>query len=378
MCGIIATFGGTPIDDALKQYELQKSRGQDGFGFLALKGGHLVAFKRRTHERGIREEFEEVRELQPDAILFHHRFPTSTENLPDAAHPLPIKMKKWKHDYYMLHNGVVTANFDHGEDEIEKAGYRFGSRVEEVKYFRCGGKTYERVEDSSINDSEILGYYVAALLEGERKDIPVTGAAACIVARVNKKSKRVTVYAMRNNMNPLKVLRTKTKGGTTLLVSSENTGVNLDAHTIHELDLRSLTFSVKRTVDIGYNYTGESIGTYGRMGYNSPYSFGFADDVTPMLPMAKPDTVAPAHDADTLIAQELDRRTLVADQAYADYQEAINAFGEDDTVEAQAYIDEYRIKWEAAEELREELADDYDTIVEADTMKDERTGAMIF
>ena len=79
----------------------------DGFGFLALKGGALVAFERRTEEDEIRTALEGVRTLEPDCILYHHRYPTSTINVVEAAHPLPIKQDKWKNDYYILHNGVM-------------------------------------------------------------------------------------------------------------------------------------------------------------------------------------------------------------------------------------------------------------------------------
>ena len=141
-----------------------------------------------------------------------------------------------------------------------------------------------------------------------------------------------------------------------MLVSSENTGVMLDAHAIHEIDLTTLTFSVERTVDIGKAYAS---GMYEHMGY----SFGPDDDIMPALP--HPPLSLPVGDADALMAQELERRTNDADKAYADLQEALDAFGEDDTPEAQRYIDEYRMKYEAAEELREELTDDDSGIVEA-------------
>ncbi len=373
MCGIVASFGGKPIDDVLKGYESQKGRGTDGYGFLALKDGKLIAFRRRTHERGIREELEKVRRLEPDAILFHHRYPTSTPNLVDAAHPLPVTMPSWKHTYYMIHNGVVSGTSQFSENEIEKEGYTFRSEVQEVKYYRAGGKLYERIEDSSINDSEVLGYYVASYLEGERKVIPVTGAIAALVVKVHKKTKKATVYAMRNHMNPLKVLRSKPddltgEGDYTLLVSSENKGENLDAHQLHELDLHTLAFKDPVPCDVGVNYA-LSAGAYSHMGYH------FADDdsLVAGYPIVKspilPGTKEGNDSTDALIAQEIEKRTNDADKAYADYQEALDTFGDDDTPEAQMYIAEYEKKWEEAEELRAEITEGESEIVVDSTGK---------
>lgn len=347
MCGIVASFGGKPIESALEAYKGQKGRGQEGFGFLALRGGHLVAHARRTHENGIRESLEASAKLRPDAILFHHRYPTSTANVPEAAHPLPIKRKGWKSHYYMIHNGVVLGG-DMGE--ISKAGYKFKSRVEEIKYYRAGGKLYERIESSDINDSEILGYYVASLLEGEREDIPMTGAIACIVLQENKKTGKCTVYAMRNEQNPLKVYR----DGQTLLIASEGNGVDLPSHQIHVLDLPTLRFSTHKVVNIGKVY----IPTYSGYGFK-PYQ----DVPQRALPISQ------YIGGEAVLERELDKLRRKADAAYSEYEEACEAFGDDDTPEANEYIADYLRRYEEAEEALEEAGGVVETDLRDAVMK---------
>ncbi len=269
MCGIIASIGGDCVADTLRQYDKQKSRGQQGFGLVAIKGGKRVAFERATNERSIKALMMSIEDLKPDTILFHHRFPTSTANLVEAAHPLPISKKGWQHRYWMLHNGVVS-----GQDAsaIHKDGYRCKSRIEEVKYLRTySGRMYTEVVDTEINDSEYLGYYVASLLEGKRGDIPMSGAIACLVLQEHKKTGECQVFAMRNYMNPLEIVRSKNKGVHTLQLSSEGKGgATMEPHKIWKVDMSTLKLSMHMAVNIGKKY--EVASTTGFTGFNDYYS----------------------------------------------------------------------------------------------------------
>lgn len=349
MCGIVARFGGKPeniVDDVWRVFTKQEGRGSDGFGFIALKDGKIIRKSRRTHEGGIKDDLDKAVYSAPDCVLFHHRFPTSTINVAESAHPLPIDLKGWRNKYYILHNGVVS-----GEDmsEIHKAGYQFKSRVDEITYYRVGKKLYEHIEDSNVNDSETLGFYIAQLLEGQRTDIPMTGAIACLMLQENKETKQCTLYAMRNHMNPLKVQRHKKE----LLVSSENDGgAELPAHKIHVLDWKTLRF---------HEYSDTYIGK-GIMGYqNSPYSWHFDDK----LKTSEPLTLPSAKSEKELIANAVAIKTKEADKAYCDWEEALSAWGGEDDPEAQAYILECERKYDEAEEALSELTGET-RITEAD------------
>ncbi len=401
MCGIAATFGGKdPITRVLACYENQKERGTDGFGFLALREGKIVMFDRHVSEKGIRASLELARAYAPDTILFHHRYPTANANVPESAHPLPISKKGWKYRYYMLHNGVVSGG-DDVEDIESKSGYRFKSRVQTVSFYRAGGKLYERADDDGeVNDSEILGYYVASLLEGERQDIPMSGAIACIVLREDKNTKECTVFAMRNSMNPLKVFRgskkDKKKGINTLLVSSENGGANLAEHVIHRLDWATLVFETEREVNIGKVYVhtyshGKWEGMYGD-GWKMPAGFGIGNaslldsKLAHIPPVGVPARAVPApllaggSSEDAIIAQEIERRTKDADDKYALYEEALAVFEGDSSAEVIGHLEALYRAWEAAEELRDEMVDsEADTVIIGDASgSGEKTGAEMF
>ncbi len=355
MCGIVATFGGTPIQDAMKCFEKQRGRGTEGYGYLALKDGKIIDFKRTSTEGEIIRELQHTDVKKPDCILFHHRFPTSTINVPEAAHPLPINKKGWQNKYYILHNGVVNGQ---DEDKIADDGYEMKSRISEVKYYRAGGRTYEMIVDSEVNDSEYLGYYIASLLEGERKDIPMSGAIAAIVVQENKKTKLCTVFAMRNYMNPLQVHRQKHEGSHTLRLSSEGTGQAMPINMIHVLDWKTLAFSDYLKVSIGKEYEYSSNFSY--MGYDNGYvGIGTKAD--------KPPTDVPPRDEkissfkggseSAIISQEYEKLTTQADAAYAEAMEAKEMLGEDDSPEAKQWVAELVEKWEELEERRDELAE---------------------
>lgn len=368
MCGIVGTFGGNPIADTLKAYHAQKSRGTEGYGYLALKHGKIVDFQRTITEREIKQHLHETEAMNPDCILFHHRFPTSTANVPESAHPLPISKKGWTHKYYMLHNGVVSGEDD---DDIEKAGYIMRSRVSEVKYYRAGKKTYEMTVDSEVNDSEYLGFYVAQLLEGDRKDIPMSGAIACIVLREHKQTKECTVFAMRNFMNPLQVHRVKEKGAHTLRLSSEGEGASLEAGIIHALDWKTLTFSEYQKVEIGKSFGYSSSGGL-YSGYESYYGEDYRGIGTPakgtgvLFPKVKDDMdklndkllemeKTGGKGESIIIGRELEKLTREADKAYSELEEAKAMLEGDDSPEAKSWIAELQKTWEEAEEARDEL-----------------------
>lgn len=215
MCGIVATFGKNVVERTLEQYDDQKHRGNEGYGFVALKDGKIVRFNRATTETEIFERLNEVKHNNPDALIFHHRWPTSTPNTEEGAHPLPIQMDDWKHNYYFVHNGVMQVNSLLVE-AIEQKGYTFKSKVTELKIARIGDRLVQLPQDSEVNDSEALGWQVAMYLEGKLETVALAGSIAGIMIQEDKETSMCRVYAFRNYGNPLSVQRLK---GTTVIAS---------------------------------------------------------------------------------------------------------------------------------------------------------------
>ena len=101
MCGIIyaESFQNLSVNNVIKnQYENQKTRGQQGFGLYDVDRNHLV---RSTTEHGIMKYLKKNLSKQ---ILFHHRWPTSTDNVKNACHPFSTG-DHFKTNYVLVHTG---------------------------------------------------------------------------------------------------------------------------------------------------------------------------------------------------------------------------------------------------------------------------------
>lgn len=379
MCGLISVHGENPTEHVMKQYLKQYTRGEDGFGFLALKKNRIVQFARATTEAGIRKQLEIAKQHKPDAILFHHRFPTSTINVVEAAHPLPVVHSKWKHNYFVLHNGVIMGA-DEQVDTIERRGYSFASRVQKVSMYRAGKTLYEITEDSEVNDSEVLGFYIGEYLEGKRKDIPVLGAIAAIVVQQDKATGRCTTYFMRNYGNPLVVERDKEKG--IVLIASEAKGYPLPAHQIMKMT-RSTALAIVEEVSIGKSYAEPSTYTgyshysdiNGRRDYESAWEhaarrkpgLGFDTETGSLLPADVPPRSIPTKEEakgdNAIIERAIQTARDAADLAYTDYEEAQGIIEsgsqtEAERIEMQEYIEELRQVWVSREEELENLLEE--------------------
>ena len=107
MCGIIYAKSkkGKPVKNIVWQKYLgQKHRGDEGFGFVAIKDGIATIYKAEK-EKTIKDLIGRV---DADEILFHHRYPTSTPNIVQATHPIEVHLRKAKYKYCVVHNGVIS------------------------------------------------------------------------------------------------------------------------------------------------------------------------------------------------------------------------------------------------------------------------------
>lgn len=135
-------------------------------------------------------------------VLFHHRFPTSTENVRNACHPFSTK-EVFKHNYVMIHNGVIN-----------------NPREVKIEHDKLGIKYVSEQEDGKFNDSEALVYDLARYFEGEVKDLTARGTIAFIaIKRDIKTGKSLELLFGRNGGNPLWLRKNKKM----LTLSSEST-----------------------------------------------------------------------------------------------------------------------------------------------------------
>ena len=91
MCGIIYVsrkdgLSASPI--VAKRYHEQKKRGKEGFGYIAIENGYVKSVARECTEKAI---MAKLKKETSSHILFHHRYPTSTENYSEVTHPIVVK-----------------------------------------------------------------------------------------------------------------------------------------------------------------------------------------------------------------------------------------------------------------------------------------------
>jgi predicted glutamine amidotransferase len=271
MCGIITILrkdGKGAVKQVLKAYEKQKTRGTEGFGFVAVDGDGAVRVVRTESENEMRGELKDVR---ASVVAFHHRMPTSTPNFAEVAHPIRVSNKRLKFDYYVMHNGIITDCNKWKEKHIAE-GYKYTTTIR--KEYITNKQTYF---SEMFNDSESLAIELAkAIDKGDATGVEVAGSIAVVVVKVEKgKGGKVAgLYYGRNEKNPLKYDTSKEY----VRLASEGQGDNIIAHKLFELDLatyevveRAFTFGDVEVVSAsaytsnsyGYNWTGYDDGDDG-------------------------------------------------------------------------------------------------------------------
>lgn len=226
MCGIVYAqdFKGKPVNEQVfDQYAKQKHRGKEGFGIY--DGEHIV--KTPTEAKIV----DWLAKKDSSLILFHHRYPTSTANTKQTAHPFSTKGYFGDNEYILVHNGHIHNAYSL-KYEHEKLGIKYSGLDGEFKF----------------NDSEALLWDFALYQEGQIDKPKAYGNIAFICVK-KYKGKLDKLYFGRNN-NPLHMH--KDKGG--LLLSSEGKGDNIDAGKLYtfeygtkNLTQKDLVFSTKNS-----------------------------------------------------------------------------------------------------------------------------------
>lgn len=228
MCGLIylRRKDGLPAAKAvIKRYNKQKGRGQEGFGYVAIKDNKVVSYKRARF-------WDEIQYLltQEDApeILFHHRFPTSTANIIECAHPIYVSNEKLSNDYYIVHNGVIR-NTGVLKYEHEEQGFVYNTEINSYVETKNGNRYEEGV---AWNDSESLAIETALVIDGLKNEIDTIGPAAVIGLKVDADSNVLERFFYRNYANPM----THYDDVTMTVLSSEGKGESVMGTSIHVLN----------------------------------------------------------------------------------------------------------------------------------------------
>lgn len=254
MCGIVAGYSKNKkrISKALlRRYRDQKSRGTEGFGYVAVYKDGVRAVRRET-ENAIEKE---LKQEDSPFVMFHHRFPTSTINVEECAHPIKVSHDELDYDYYVVHNGVIR-NCDELKKKHEELGYKYTTLLQSTdrtlyksalsgrEYFTGGAKVVEK-----YNDSEALAIELARHIDGMSKTIDATGTMAFVVMQVDKETGVATkMYFGRNDGNPLHVENNRDY----IWIKSQGNNI-ITPHTMYCMDVNTLDIT-EREQHIGREY----------------------------------------------------------------------------------------------------------------------------
>jgi glucosamine 6-phosphate synthetase-like amidotransferase/phosphosugar isomerase protein len=210
MCGIAYIHNKTAknvIRPVLKRFDKQRSRGTEGFGFVGfnVESRCLISYIRSETEVSIRASLEKLRveDKAINGLLFHHRRPTSTANIAECAHPIPVRNDELEYQYFVVHNGMIS-NADERKKEHEKLGYSYVTAVKrEEKIVTADGKEYLLDSEDQFNDSEALAIDLVRVIEGKAEKVEAKGSIAFIVLQSTRDGHAKAVYYGRNFHNPL-------------------------------------------------------------------------------------------------------------------------------------------------------------------------------
>ena len=219
MCGLIAYLGTKEEkaeiakQEVINQYEEQFKRGVQGFGTISIEDNQVIV--RRATEPV--KAFFDIRDTNGTFIMFHHRNPTSTDNMLDQTHPIHVPATKKHNALYVMHNGVIR-NDDALKEVHEEKGYVYQTEYIEVSQ-------YSKIETSKFNDSESLAIELARFLRGEVPHIGTYGSAAFFAIEADKNNKPIAFHYGRNDGNPLRIKETENG----ILIASEANGELIDS-----------------------------------------------------------------------------------------------------------------------------------------------------
>lgn len=215
-----------------KRYRAQKGRGSQGFGFIVIDEGKIQEWSRSETEK----EILELLRVAPkgNTILFHHRMPTSTPNYEEATHPIKVSNPLLDHEYFVIHNGMIT-NDEVLKEKHEELGFVYTTQINKVSRTA----TRDIVTSSCFNDSEALAIELAMVADGKKKECQAKGSIAFIMLQVKKGTDMIeNVYFGRNHANPLKFNTQKEF----FSLTSEGHGSDVSPNILHRFNLKDNKF----------------------------------------------------------------------------------------------------------------------------------------
>src|SRR3990167_5170244 len=249
MCGLVMgkrMDNRSVVKSLLKRFEHQKGRGTQGFGYIVVKNGVVVDIKRAQYEHYIKQFLDG--DSDAHEILFHHRMPTSTENLAEVTHPIVVKSDLLDYDYYLIHNGVLS-NEDELKVEYEKMGFVYTTTINKKTTTEIGGTIVSESEENGFNDSESLAIDVALYLDEKKNTIDSVGSIAFICYQTYKDGRVKSIHYGRNGGNPLII----EDNNDVFFLKSTGSGKEIDEDVIYTIDY-STWKTISKPVNIGKRY----------------------------------------------------------------------------------------------------------------------------
>jgi len=248
MCGIIYTKRNNKSranKTVIKRFQKQKSRGVQGFGYIPVYDGKIGGVKRFET---LSEVTNALKQEKSDEILFHHRIPTSTPNFEDVNHPITVKHKIFKSNYYVIHNGIIS-NSDDLKKEHEELGIKYTTEMQKQELYRIGGKTKVTTEEDFYNDSESFSIDLALYLEGKQEHFKSKGSIAFICFETDKRGSIKNIHYGHNSRNPL--ILEENKG--MFVLKSVGNGQSVEEDVLVTIDYKTGK-TTENNVDIGNYY----------------------------------------------------------------------------------------------------------------------------
>ena len=227
----------------IKRYKSQKTRGQEGFGYILISNGKITAYNRAANENDI---LPKLQEEAGEHIIFHHRMPTSTVNIAEAAHPIIVKSQELLGDkvLYVVHNGIIS-NAQELKTKHEALKYRYETEIK-TEYVTKGA-TY--TGSSSFNDSEAFAVDLALYLCGKQDKLESKGSIAFVAVEATTGGEVIAYHYGRNYQNPLMLDDTKQY----MALTSEGQGKIVAANVIYSMDTKLQTIK-ERAITIGSEF----------------------------------------------------------------------------------------------------------------------------